>query len=212
MNRNPSVAELFESGRYELAGELPHLQIKDFVIEQVNKRGRLIQVYFIYQSLMICLGILVLAICTAKAFQGYFGNLLYVAGALVFSFSALIVLHELLHGISFKMAGAPKVSYGCYLRKMIFYAEADGFVANKKQFTLVALFPLVFIQAITLAGAILFCLVPAMYFFLTIMSLHSLFCAGDIGLLAFFYHDNGRYFTFDDKPAKKSYYFREKNS
>jgi hypothetical protein len=210
MSANPTIKELHESGNYELVKELPHQQIKEFVLEQINKRGKLIQAYIVYQSIMICLGVFFIGISIIQAFRGEKENLLYAAGSMVFCFSLLIVIHELLHGISFKIVGVPKVSFGGYLKKMIFYAEADQFVLNRKQFVLIALFPLLIIQVISIIGVIVFFSHPAVYFFIVLMSLHSLFCAGDIALLSVFYQDSDEYFTYDNKSEKKSYYFRKR--
>jgi hypothetical protein len=210
MTANPTIEELQSSGDFELVKELPHQQIKEFVLEQINKRGKLIKSYVVYQAIMICLGVFFIGISVFQAFRGEKENLLYAAGSLVFGFSLLIVIHELLHGISFKIVGVPKVSYGGYLKKLIFYAEADQFVLNRKQFILIALFPLLIIQIISIFGVIVFFSHPAVYFFIVLMSLHSLFCAGDIALLSVFYQDSDEYFTYDSKSEKKSYYFRKK--
>ena len=123
--------------------------------------------------------------------------------------SFLIVAHELLHGLAIKITGAKKVNYGAYFRKFIFYAEADKHILNKKQFAFIALAPLVVIKIFTVLGTILFFHHPLVYFLVFVMCAHSLFCAGDIGLLSIFYN-NGKteIFTFDVKDEKKSYYFR----
>jgi hypothetical protein len=159
---------------------------------------------------MLFLGFGLLGYSLVKTFRGDSLMLVSIAVSLVFSFSVLIVLHELIHGVAFKIVGAPKVSYGGYIRKMLFYAEADRFVANRKQFTMVALAPLIVVKLLTITGCIIFWGGPFLWFFLSTMCLHSLFCAGDIALLSFFYQTSDKYFTFDDKPSKRSYYFRRK--
>jgi hypothetical protein len=210
MSRNPAIEELFDETRFEKVAELHHSSIKDFVIGQVNKRSKLIRVYSVYQAAMLMLASVLLGYSVVRAFRGDNLPLLSLFVTVVFCFTVLIVLHELIHGLAFKMVGAPMVSYGCYIRKMLFYAEADRFVANRKQFTIVALAPLVAIKLLTLVGCILFYKEPIFWFFLATMCLHSLFCAGDIALLSFFYQTSDEYYTFDDSPAKTSYYFRKK--
>jgi len=75
----------------------------------------------------------------------------------------------------------------------------------------VAFTPLVVVQLITLAGIVIWFSHPAVYFFLILMSVHSLFCAGDIGLASIFFRFPGRnVFTYDNPEAKKSYYYVEK--
>ena len=162
----------------------------------------------IYQVLMIVVGIFFLTRSVVFAFQGNLAPLYFSLAALVFSFSILIVIHELIHGIALKLAGAKKVTYGGYLKKFIFYAEADQFVLNRKQFAFVALAPLFVVKLITLVGIIFLFNQPIFYFLIFVMSAHSLFCAGDIGLLSIFYkHKNSEIYTFDVKEEKTSYYF-----
>ena len=206
---NPSIEELRNSDKYELIAQLNHQQIKEFVINQLTENGRIIKIYMIYQVLMILIGIFFFTRSIVLAFQSSYEPLYYTIAAGVFSFSVLIVIHELLHGIALKITGAPKVNFGGYLKKFIFYAEADQFVINRKQFAFIALTPLFAVKLITLIGIILLFNHPVFYFLIFVMSAHSLFCAGDIGLLSVFYKNKtDEIFTFDVKAEKTSYFYK----
>jgi hypothetical protein len=206
---NPSIEELRNSEKYELIAQLNHRQIKEFVIHQLTENGKIIKVYMIYQVLMILIGIFFFTRSIVLAFQSSFDPLYYTIAAVVFSFSVLIVIHELLHGMALKITGAPKVNFGGYLKKFIFYAEADRFVINRKQFSFIALTPLFAVKLITLIGIILLFNHPGFYFLIFVMSAHSLFCAGDIGLLSVFYKNKtDEIFTFDVKAEKTSYFYK----
>ena len=142
-------------------------------------------------------------------FRGFSEPFFFTIAGVIFTLSFLIVIHELLHGLALKVTGAPKVTYGGYLKKFVFYAEADRHVLNREQFKLVALLPLVVVKILTLGGILFFWTSPAVYFFILLMSAHSLFCAGDIGLLSFFYNDDeNEIFTFDVKDEKTSYFYK----
>ena len=207
---NPSIEELRNSDKYELIAKLNHQQIKEFVINQLAENGKIIKVYMIYQILMILVGIFFFTRSIVLAFQTSFEPLYYSIGALLFSFSVLIIIHELLHGIALKIIGAPKVNFGGYLKKFIFYVEADRFVINRKQFAFIALTPLFAVKLITLTGIIFLFNQPVFYFLIFVMSAHSLFCAGDIGLLSVFYkYKDSEIFTFDVKAEKTSYFYRK---
>lgn len=210
MNRNPSIAELQNREKYTLLAELDHHHIKEFVLDQVRTGNRLIRIYMGYQCLMICLGAFFVGLSVVKAFHGEMKVLCYSLAALVFSFSFLVVFHELLHGLAFKAVGVPRVTYGALPRKFIFYAEADRFVLNSRQFRIVALAPLLIVKLVSLAGIAVFLSHPVLWFFMIVMSLHSLFCAGDIAMLSFMYSHSGLVYTYDNKKEKKSYYFCEK--
>jgi hypothetical protein len=208
---NPSIEELRNSGEYELVAQLNHSQIKEFVITQLMENGRIIKVYMIYQIVMIVVGIFFFTRSIVFAFRSSLTPLYFSLAALVFCFSALIAVHELLHGIALKLAGARHVTFGGYLKKFVFYAEADQFVINRSQFSFIALTPLFAVKLITLIGMILLFNQPVFYFLIFVMSAHSLFCAGDIGLLSIFYkYRDTEIFTFDVKAEKTSYFYRRK--
>jgi hypothetical protein len=206
---NPSIEELLNPEKFELIAQLNHSQIKEFVINQLMQNGKIIKFYMIYQILMIMIGMFFFTRSVVLAFQSSHTQLYYSLAALIFCFSVLIIIHELLHGIALKLAGAKRVTYGGYLRKFIFYAEADQFVINRRQFAFIALTPLFAVKLITLIGIIFLFNQPVFYFLIFVMSAHSLFCAGDIGLLSVFYKiKNIEIFTFDVKAEKTSYFYR----
>jgi hypothetical protein len=207
---NPSIDKLRNSDEYELIARLNHQQIKEFVITQLTDNGKMIKTYMIYQVLMIMTGMFFFTRSVVLAFKGDSVPLYYSLAALVFCFSVLVIIHELLHGIALKLTGAKHVTYGGYLKKFIFYAEADQFVINRRQFAFIALTPLFAVKLITLTGIIFLFGQPFFYFLMFVMSAHSLFCAGDIGLLSVFYKfKNSEVFTFDVKAEKTSYFFRK---
>lgn len=207
---NPTIDELRNSGKYELIAQLNHQQIKEFVINQLSEGGAIIKIYMIYQVLMILIGFFFFTRSVVLAFQTSVEPLYHSLAALVFSFTVLIIIHELLHGIALKIIGAKKVNFGGYLKKFIFYAEADQFVINRKQFAFVALTPLFAVKLVTLIGIIVLFNHPVFYFLIFVMSAHSLFCAGDIGLLSIFYKQkDSEIFTFDVKDEKTSYFYRK---
>lgn len=207
---NPTIDELRDPEKYELIAGINHQQIKEFVIEQLTSESRIIRIYMYYQVLMIVVGLFFFTRSIVLAIKDSLVPLYYSLAALVFCFSVLIVIHELLHGIALKLAGARRVTFGGYIRKFIFYAEADQFVINRRQFSFVALAPLVTVKIITLAGMILFFSHPVFYFLIFTMSAHSLFCAGDIGLLSLFMkYSKQEVFNYDSKAEKTSYYFRK---
>ena len=209
MKNNPSIEELQTSDKYELIAELNHKSVKQFVLAQLNQRNWAIKTYMIYQILMFIFGAFILTCGVIFAIKNIFMPGIYVLAGLLFSFSALVIIHELLHGLAIKIAGAPKVSYGAYLRQFVFYAEADRFVFNKKQFALVALAPLVVIKLMCVTGIILFFHHPIVFLVAIIMSVHSFFCAGDIALLSVFLRHETPVYTFDIADQKQSFYYKK---
>jgi hypothetical protein len=207
---NPTISELRNLERFKLIAQVNHRQIKEFVIERLTSDGKIIRFYMYYQILMITAGMFFFTRSVVLAFKGDSAPLYYSLAALFFCFSVLIVIHELLHGIALKLAGAKRVTFGGYLKKFVFYAEADQFVINRRQFVFIALTPLFVVKLVTLIGIIFFLNNPLFYFLIFVMSAHSLFCAGDIGLLTVFYQNReNEIFTYDVKAEKTSYFFRK---
>lgn len=208
---NPTIEELQNSENYVLVHELEHNNIREFIMKQIASGSKLIKGFMYYQLLMIITGIFFTTRPLVLAVKGDFTPLFYLMLAVVFTFSFLILAHELLHALAFKLTGAPKVSIGAYLKKFIFYAEADRHVINRKQFTFVALAPLISVKILTGIAILLTASTPVVFFWIFIMCVHSLFCAGDIGMIDFINNSSGNHlYTFDIKEEKKSYFYSEK--
>ena len=207
---NPSIEAIKNGEDYELLAEVEHDEIKSFVLSQLDKGGWLVKGFMVYQTIMVLLGLFIITRALVFSFRGIYEPLWYSIGTILFCVTVLVIIHELLHGIAIKLSGAKNVRYGAYFKKFIFYAEADRHVFNREQFTFIALAPLVVLKLITLVGIIIFFSHPLVWAFTLIMCIHSLFCAGDIGLLSVFFSTQSDVFTFDIKEERKSYYFRKK--
>jgi len=206
---NPSIEELREKEDFELIAELSHHQIKDFVKNHITEESRIIRYYMVYQILMVLTGLYFIIRSIFLAFTGIVQPIIFSASGLAFTLTLLVIIHELLHGFALKITGAKRIAFGGFIRKFIFYAEADRHVMNRKQFAFVALTPFVVIKLITLAGIIILYNQPALYFPMVVMTAHSLFCAGDIVLLSYFYRFPGcEIFSYDERSEKKSYFYK----
>ena len=129
-----------------------------------------------------------------------------VAGLLVFPL-LMIPVHEALHLIPFRLAGARDIRLGADLRQGIFYVTAHRFVAGRRLFTMVALTPFITISAGILIS-MAFC--PAWWKWVLAMSLtvHTTMCAGDAALLGFMSGLKNRdAYTWDDADRKEAYFY-----
>ncbi|HEX5001702.1 MAG TPA: DUF3267 domain-containing protein [Bacteroidia bacterium] len=120
---------------------------------------------------------------------------------------ALLPLHEFIHVLAYKSQGAKNTSYSANLKKFYFMALADKFVANKREFEVVALAPFVLI---TTTLIVLFFLVNSNWT-LTILGVllaHTAMCSGDFGLLSYFeIHKDKKLVTYDDVENKLSCFY-----
>lgn len=212
MKQKLTPEELQNSDEFELLTEVSHSDLKEFVVAQIREEKYLIRVYSIYQVLMMLVFTYIFTRAIILAIKGFYEPALGVGLAIAFSFSILIVLHELLHALAYLLTGARRISFGFVPGKFIFYALADQQVIRAGAFTLVALAPFVIVKILTIWGLIFFARDQMyLYFFLSIMSLHSLFCSGDFAMLAFYnLHKEKEILNFDSRAEGKTYFYIRK--
>lgn len=204
--------EILQSNpEYELLAEVSHDKLREFVVKQIHQEKQILKTYSIYQIILMMLYVFLLTQSLILAFKGDSEPITGMISALIFSFTILIVIHEVLHALAYYLTGARKISFGMVLKKFIFYALADRQVIGPKSFHLVALTPFIAVKTICLFCTFYFYSNQWMYFFLSVMCLHSLFCAGDMAMLAFYrIHREKEIFNFDSKCEGKTYFYNRK--
>ena len=203
--------DLQNNFEYELLEEVSHQNLKLFVMEQVKKEKYIIRIYSVYQIVLMTLFAFYLTRSIVFSIKGHSEAITHVGLAILFSFTILIVIHELLHALAYLINGSRKISFGFILKKFVFYALADRQVVGPRAFHIVALAPLVVVKLVCLGGIVVFYDVPLVYFFLSVMCLHSLFCAGDMAMLAFYnLHRGKEIYNFDVRSEGKTYFYVRK--
>lgn len=205
MNISPEELEL---NGYKLLEKLPHNDLPPFLKQYLNKKNR---IFFTFYSITL----LLLGIAVYFFIDNFYHNYLKIADwfyhyCLGFSIAFLLIpIHEYIHVLAYKSQGAQNTSYDYNLKKFYFMALAHKFVANKKEFQIVALAPFVVISSI---------LIIALFFSsynLTLTILGTLFChtamsSGDFALLSFFeFHKDKEILTYDEIDEKISYFYRK---
>jgi hypothetical protein len=150
MASNITTEELRTSGNYELVKELGHDEIIDFVASQLKKL-RWPMVFF--YGFNILLAGLIALYTAGNFFHSYISwgaYWKYLLLGLVTGMLVVIPFHEIIHGIAYKIAGAPRIKFGANLKQMMFYAAAPGFVATRQDFYLVAFSPFILINPVPL--------------------------------------------------------------
>lgn len=211
MGKKLKPEDLLDQNEFELLTEISHKKLREFVVEQISEEKFIIRIYSIYQLLMVLLLTFLFTRGIVLAIKGYSALLVNIGWAVAFSLSALIIIHELIHALAYLLTGARRISFGVILKKFVFYALADRQVIAPRAFHIVALAPFVMVKVICLIGIFLFLNQPVVYFFLSVMCLHSLFCAGDIAMLAFYrIHRGKEIYNLDDKSEGKTYFYSRK--
>jgi hypothetical protein len=129
----------------------------------------------------------------------------------VLSFFALLPIHELIHAVFYKIAGAQDVRFGASLRQVYAYAIAHHFVANRLVFTWVAIAPFIVINSILVLGAIF--LQQNAFYLIGVLFLHTAGTSGDFAMLNYLWvHRHQVIYTFDDAVENKTYFYSQVES
>ncbi|MES2388746.1 MAG: DUF3267 domain-containing protein [Bacteroidota bacterium] len=194
---------------YELLDKLDHRALIPFVQLYLAKPTRFSVLWFAFCGIGMAESAFCFIWCMRRHVPGF-----NMPTAMAWTFAGfilalgLIPVHECIHALAYRAVGAKHTSFDSNLKKFYFLAIADRFVANRREFQIVALAPFVCISmALT---ALLFVLPPAGLLMVSAAFLtHTALCSGDFGLLSYFdFHKDSNIVTYDDKENKLSYFYR----
>jgi hypothetical protein len=198
--------EELEANGYVLMDKLDHLELIPFVRKYINTRTIFSTIYMVSNLLVFAAVGYFLIVNWQRGTFTMGEGLTHLCYGLAIAF-ALLPVHEYIHVLAYKSQGAQNTSYDANLKKFYFLAVADKFVANKKEFQIVALAPFVIITSMLLV----FLIFTGPLWKMTVLGAlltHTAFCSGDFGLLSYFaFHKDKEVVTFDDKATRVSYFF-----
>lgn len=197
--------ELAENG-YVLLDKLGHKEHVPFIRTYMKKKTKYSVFYYLINIFILGLAGYLFVNGYNLADYNFLDRFTYFSYGLAIAF-LLVPFHEYIHVLAYKLQGATNTSYDANLKKFYFMALADKFVANKKEFEIVALAPFTVIT--TILTLLLFLVNPN--WTLTIIGVllaHTAMCSGDFGLLSFFeFHKDQEVLTYDDVENKISYFY-----
>jgi hypothetical protein len=197
----PSIDAL-SSGSYPLLGTLDHPMLAEFVIEYFLRRPSWLTRTHHAMSIATIGAIVWVAIEQGRPLLRCAGDFLL---ALLALFVVILPVHELVHALAYRIAGARDIRWEYSARMAAVWVVAHRFVVGRRAFVFVALAPFVVINAAVIAGAILFAAQSVFLLFVLLWHLHG--CAGDWALLNFVWlHRRRGFWTYDDAVAGKSYF------
>jgi hypothetical protein len=126
----------------------------------------------------------------------------------IFAGSILIIpIHELLHGLAYRILGARKIHFGADMQQMLFYVTADRYPVSGKELYFLALLPF---GVINLLVCLLLLWLPQTILFWSFTLLcHNIMCIGDYAIVNYVIQYKRRVYSFDMVNEKKSYFFEE---
>jgi len=201
--------KIIQDPDYSIIEILEHSKIKSLILSEFKINRGWSRIAFVYQFIgMIVFSFFLTFTIISDVKDDIESNLIYFGFGTLFSLTILIVIHELIHAVAYRLVGARKLSFGMQIRKFVFYVLSDREVLNYHQFKIVALAPAVVISVLSLTALLIFNQQPVFYFFLPVFGIHSVFCNGDFGLLCFFQNrSDHEILTFDVKSEGKTYFY-----
>lgn len=197
--------ELTENN-YVLLDKLEHNELVPFVHTYIKKRTKYSVTYNIINLTILGLAGFFFVNGFKSPDYNFAYRFLHFCYGLAIAFT-LLPLHEYIHVLAYKSQGATNTSYDANLKKLYFMALADKFVANKKEFEVVALAPFL---VITISSIILLFIVNTNWTLTIIATMlaHTAMCSGDFGLLSYFeFNKSKQAVTYDDVENKVSYFY-----
>ncbi len=199
-------SEWLEKKGFHLDFVLHHKELIPFVKSYIRKKNFFTYLYILSNLLSLTFLIFVTYllihnnICSGSDCFMWFG----FGCALPF---LLIPIHEGLHGLAYKIVGAPKVDFAANWKELYFMAVADKFVISRNHFYFVALLPFLVIS-LAFILLTLFSTGGASIMYLTALLVHASMCAGDFGLMSYFIEkDDQEVVTYDDFENARTYFY-----
>jgi hypothetical protein len=205
MNNKLSIDELEDGSAYEKVLTLPYDDLAPFVISGL--RTLTLPMMLVWTVAIVFAALTLFLWPRSGGTSEHPGILMGLAAGLILIPLLLVPLHELLHLIPFRLAGARDIRVGADLRQGIVYVTAHRFVAGLNLFAVVALTPFLLITASMVA--VMFFVPPWWQWVLTLALLaHTTMCAGDAALLGYLERYRGRkVYTWDDADKKEAYFY-----
>jgi len=201
------VEDLEDQSKYRELLKIPYDELIDFVLDYLRRKS---EVMIFFWS--VCIIYIIIAITVRINIAGYFPlkNIVFhtLLGLIVFPL-ILIPVHELIHIITYFIAGARRIRVGMDLRQYMFYVTAHRHVTGQKSFKLVALAPFITISIILI---ILVLMLPGIWKWSMslVLFVHATMCAGDFAMLNFyFFNRKKKIYTWDDFDRKIAYFYEE---
>ncbi len=209
MKPSPGIEELEEGPGYVKVLTLKYGEIAPFVLGNLTRFSLPMAIIWVTAAISLSLS------------AWYWPGLKFPSGdprvikglvtGLVFIPLLLIPVHEGLHLIPFRLAGARDIRMGTDLRQGIVYVTAHRFVAGTGFFTLVAMTPF-----LTITAGIIIIMVFSPPWWKWVLSLalliHTTMCAGDAALIGYMCgFKNRRAYTWDDADKKEAYFYVSQN-
>jgi hypothetical protein len=202
----PDAESLQNDPAYRKIQELEFSEMIPFVLSNI-RRGGVIPLLYMGINVIVLIFILLYSVWGVKTGVLTAGKIIWQLLAGILAGSILVIVpHELLHGLAYRVLGAPGIKFGADFQQFIFYVTADRFPITKGQLAFLAMTPFVFINLLVILFTIWWA-TPYVLFSASLLFCHNIMCIGDFAILNYSCSHKGRLYTYDDTEKKVSYFF-----
>lgn len=208
MGRVPDADKMRSDSGFRMVYELGFDEMIPFVFSQIRKKGIMSWLYFAsVAGLMVFVAFQVIEALSGNVLSGR--QVIWQSIAGIFSGSFLVIpVHELIHGMAYRMLGARKIIFGADLQQFIFYVTADRYPVSGKSIVFLAMLPFVLINLATFL--VVFMLFPSHTVFAGVLLLsHNIMCIGDFAISNYVVRSPRALYSFDIPEEKKSYFYEK---
>jgi len=206
--RTPDVDTLQNESLYRKILELDFSEMTPFVLNNIKGREK---VAVLYMALNLAtLAFIIVYVVWGLTWGHFDGGKVFLQMMVgVLAGSILIILpHEILHGLAYRLLGARQIRFGVDFQQFIFFVTADRFPISRNELRFLALTPFAVINAVVITlTATLFTewtLLSA-----TLLLSHNIMCIGDFALTSYANKCKGELYTYDEIENKKSYFYEK---
>jgi hypothetical protein len=195
--------EQLSANGYRFQSVIRFESINQFVQERLQQGGAWLRLYW----LCVVLSVLSLSFVLWRQEDVSVGMLMAGIGLGLAGFIVLLLpVHEAVHGIFYKWLGAPSISFHADWNRLFFFAAADRFVLNKREFLSVAVAPFVLLTAALTAGIFL---TTGMWQIAVAagLVLHTGGCIGDFTLIAYSLSLGDDFCSYDDLGKQETLFY-----
>jgi hypothetical protein len=204
----PEADKLHQDPRFTQILELEFGEMIPFVLTNIKRRS-FISVFYAGINIGLLIYILFYTVGGLLGDEITWPSVIKQSLAGIFAGSFLIIpVHELLHGLAYRILGARKIHFGADMNQLIFYVTADRYTVSGSELYFLAMLPFAIINFFT-ALLIILWLPQSMLFGSFLLLSHNIMCIGDFAIVNYVRQYNSRVFTFDLVKERKSYFFRE---
>lgn len=205
-SRRPEVNKLLHDPDYSLILELDFNNMIPFVLSNIRRKS-----FFSFFYLAVNLGLLSLTlyIIILGLMENQLPWLMIIKQSIIgiLAGSILVIpLHELLHGVAYRILGARSIKFGADMQQLIFFVTADRHVVSGLELQFLAMTPFVVINIVTVILSLFWFpqlkLLSAIFLFS-----HNIMCIGDFALANYVVLLKTKVYTYDEPENKKSYFY-----